>query len=148
MSRVEATIDIDAPPERVREVVMDPKRLGEWVTIHRRLGQVSDRPLKQGSTMEQTLCVAHANFKVHWKLTELNDDEVVWDGRGPARSTAHTRYRISPDGDGGTRFDYLNDFRSPGGPLGRVADRILVGGISKREAERSLHRLKALLEKG
>ena len=46
MSRVEASIVIDAPPDRVREVVMDPKRLGEWVTIHRRLGPVSDVPLK------------------------------------------------------------------------------------------------------
>ena len=147
MSRVEASIVIDAPPDRVREVVMDPKRLGEWVTIHRRLGDVSDVPLKRGSTLEQTLRIARAHFKVHWTVTELRDSEVVWDGRGPARSTAHTRYRFEPDGDGGTRFDYINDFRSPGGPLGRVADRILVGGISKREADRSLHRLKALLEK-
>jgi carbon monoxide dehydrogenase subunit G len=147
MSRVETSIHIDAPPEKVWDVVMDPNRLGDWVTIHRKLGAVSDRPLHEGSTMEQTLCIAHANFKVRWTVTEMRDRSVTWDGRGPARSKAHTHYHAEPDGNGGTRFDYVNDFTAPGGPLGKVADRMLVGGISKREAERSLHRLKELVER-
>ena len=32
--RVERSIEIDAPPERVYDVVMDPQRLEDWVTIH------------------------------------------------------------------------------------------------------------------
>ena len=32
--KVERDIRIDAPPERVYEVVMDPRRLEDWVTIH------------------------------------------------------------------------------------------------------------------
>jgi carbon monoxide dehydrogenase subunit G len=147
MSRVEASIRIDAPMEKVWDVLMDPERLGDWVTIHRKVGEVSDRPLQKGSTLDQTVCVAHANFKVHWTVTELRDGSVTWDGRGPARSTAHTSYHLEPDGNGGTRFDYVNDFKAPGGPLGRVADRVLVGGISKREADRSLRRLKELVER-
>jgi uncharacterized protein YndB with AHSA1/START domain len=35
MSTVHAEIDIDAPIERVWETVMDPHRLGDWVTIHK-----------------------------------------------------------------------------------------------------------------
>ena len=37
MSLVTASIAIDAPPEEVWETVMDPNRLANWVTIHRRL---------------------------------------------------------------------------------------------------------------
>ena len=37
MSEVSTTIDIDAPVEAVWKLVMDPRRLEEWVTIHRRL---------------------------------------------------------------------------------------------------------------
>ena len=126
---------------------MDPERLGDWVTIHRKVGEVSDRPLREGSTLDQTLCVAHANFKVRWTVTELRD----WVGdvgrsRAGALHRAHS-YHLEPDGNGGTRFDYVNDFKAPGGPLGRVADRVLVGGISKREADRSLRRLKELVER-
>jgi len=49
--------------------------------------------------------------------------------------------------DGGTAFAYRNDFKAPLGPLGAVASRALVGGIPEREANRSLARLKELIER-
>ncbi len=149
MSVVVTTCNIDAPPERVWEVVMDPGRLADWVTIHRRLGSVSDTPLRVGSTISQTLALAGAPFKVRWTVTQLDPGRLaVWEGRGPARSRAISRYELEPHGEGGTRFDYRNEFKPPGGPLGAVAGRVLVGGISQREANRSLERLRALLEDG
>ena len=147
MSRVETSIRIDAPLDTVWEVLMDPERLGDWVTIHRKVGKVSDTPLKEGATLEQTLCLAHTNFNVNWEVTEVREPKlVVWEGKGPVRSHAHTTYRFEPDGNGGTRFRYENDFKPPMGPLGSAAGRVLVGGVSKREAENSLKKLKAILE--
>lgn len=146
MSVVVASIEIAAPPERVWEVVMDPRRLGDWVTIHRKLGTVSEIPLREGSTMEQTMALAGAPFHVRWQVTELDPGRrAVWEGRGPARSRAHTTYELTAS-DGGTRFDYRNEFKAPGGPIGIVADRVLVHGLSEREAHRTLERLKELLE--
>jgi carbon monoxide dehydrogenase subunit G len=147
LSRVNASIDIDAPPERVWEVVMDPKRLGDWVTIHRDVEEISDRPLKDGSTLRQKLCLRGVNFHVRWTVAESKVPELaVWDGKGPARSKAHTSYRLQPNGNGGTRFDYENEFKAPLGPLGSVASRALVGGLPKREADSTLRKLKALVE--
>jgi uncharacterized protein YndB with AHSA1/START domain len=147
LSRVTASIDIDAPPEKVWDVVMDPQRLAEWVTIHRDLEEVSDRPLKDGSTLKQKLHLRGVNFHVKWTVAESREPELaVWDGRGPARSKAHTSYRLEPNGDGGTRFDYENEFKPPLGPLGSVASRALVGGLPKREADHTLRKLKALIE--
>ena len=37
MSVVSFSTHINAPPEEVWKTVMDPHRLGEWVTIHRAL---------------------------------------------------------------------------------------------------------------
>jgi carbon monoxide dehydrogenase subunit G len=147
LSRVTASIDIDAPPEKVWDVVMDPQRLGEWVTIHRDLEEVSDNPLKDGSTLKQKLCLRGVNFHVKWTVAESREAELaVWDGRGPARSKAHTSYRLAPNGNGGTRFDYENEFALPGGALGKVAGGLLSAAPGKREARRSLDRLRALLE--
>jgi hypothetical protein len=56
------------------------------------------------------------------------------------------RYHLSEDGDGTTTFDYTNEFKAPGGALGNVASRVIVGGLSEREAHNSLARLKRLLE--
>jgi hypothetical protein len=70
-----------------------------------------------------------------------------WEGLGPAHSRARIRYELRPDGDEATDFEYINEFHPPGGRLGTVASRMIVGAASEREAERSLARLKALVER-
>jgi uncharacterized protein YndB with AHSA1/START domain len=148
VSTVETTIEIAAPPEAVWDVLMDAGRLGEWVTIHRRLHGKPDNPLEVGSEIVQTLHLRGVNFKVRWTVDELHRPRIaVWRGRGPAHSKALTRYELSENGDGGTRFHYVNEFSAPFGPLGNAASRALVGGVSQREAQSSLRRLKSLLEK-
>src|SRR3954463_2978183 len=122
---------------------MDPTRLEQWVTIHRRLLSHST------DEMEQVLCLRGANFKVKWHLA-VNDapHHASWSGRGPARSHAETEYRLADNGRGGTRFDYRNEFKAPLGPLGAIASHALVGGLPAKEADASLKRLKRLLEDG
>jgi hypothetical protein len=122
---------------------MDPSRLADWVTIHRRLVSHSE------DEMEQVLCLRGANFKVKWHLeTENAPFHAEWHGRGPARSHAETEYNLADNGRGGTHFDYRNEFKAPLGPLGAVASRALVGGLPAKEADASLQRLKRLLENG
>lgn len=146
-SSVNVSIEIDVPPERVWDVVMDPNRLGDWVTIHRKLGKVTDRPLKKGSRLDQTLCLRGAHFRVHWEVDQYDEGKrAKWQGKGPARSHASTEYRLEPDGNGGTRFDYTNEFKAPFGPLGSVASRAVMGDVPEREAKKSLAKLKKLLE--
>jgi uncharacterized protein YndB with AHSA1/START domain len=148
MSEVVTSIDIDAPPEEVWRVVMDPQRLEEWVTIHTQLKRASG-DARKGATMEQTLSLRGVHFDVDWKL-EASDAprHAKWRGKGPARSRAETEYRLTPRGNAGTRFDYRNEFKAPLGALGALASRALVGGIPKREADASLRKLKALVEDG
>ncbi len=147
MSIVHATIEIDAPKERVWETIMDPDRWGEWVTIHRSVRRVSDHPLKQGSTLEQVLHMRGVSFHVNWKLVKLSrPSRAEWEGQGPAHSGAKISYALSGDGDGPTKFEYTNEFNVPGGKLGSFASRVIVGGHSQREANNSLQRLKSLLE--
>lgn len=146
MSQVHTVIEIAAPPARVWEIVMDPRRLADWVTIHRKLGDVPAR-LRQGSTFEQTLNLRGAHLHVTWTVVDLDEPRrAVWEGHGPAHSRASIVYQLHPDGKGGTRFEYTNEFKPPGGALGAVAGRVLVGGLSQREAQRSLQRLKQLIE--
>ncbi len=147
MSEVRATIDIAAEPEAVYDLMLDPGRLHEWVTIHRRVNQADSGEPRPGFQMDQTLCLRHANFKVHWTLTEANrPHRATWEGRGPAGSYARTSYDLSRNGEG-THFVYENEFKAPGGMLGAAASRVVVGGVPEREANRSLERLKALLER-
>ena len=146
MSLVVVTIHIDAPPQAVWGMVMDPERTLEWVTIARKVEHVDDGPLREGFRMDQVLCLRGVNFKVKWSLEEVHEPWMAkWAGRGPARSTAHIENRLS-ERDGGTHFEYRNEFKAPMGPLGAVASKAVVGGIPEREASTSLQRLKQILE--
>jgi uncharacterized protein YndB with AHSA1/START domain len=146
MSLVTASIHIDARPEEVWKLVMDPGRLDDWVTIHRGLGRVDAGPPRVGYKMDQHIHLRGVSLDVHWTLVECDPGaRAVWEGRGPARSRAHTEYVLRSE-DGGTRFDYRNEFRTPFGPIGAIVGRALVGGIPKREAEHTLERLRFQLE--
>ena len=149
MTLVTASIDIDAPREQVYDLMLDPSRLDEWVTIHRRVNRHDDGAPREGYEMVQTLHLRGANFKVHWTLTEADrPDRATWEGRGPAHSYARTSYALKPRDGGKTRFEYENEFKPPGGFVGAAASRMLIGGVPEREATRSLQRLKALIENG
>jgi uncharacterized protein YndB with AHSA1/START domain len=144
---VTATIEIAAPRERVYDLSLDPRRLDEWVTIHRRVNSCDEGDPREGFEMDQTLHLRGANFHVRWTLTEADrPDRATWEGRGPAHSYARTSYRLRELDGGLTRFEYENEFKAPGGFLGAAAGRMLIGGVPQREANRSLQRLKALLE--
>jgi carbon monoxide dehydrogenase subunit G len=140
------SIEIAATPQEVWDVVMDVERTHEWVTIHRRLRRHSDGDLRVGYEMRQTLVLRGVRFDVDWELQEVDEPHrAVWLGRGPARSRARIVDELHAV-NGGTRFDYRNEFKAPLGALGAVASRALVGGLPKKEADASLRRLKALVE--
>ena len=143
--KVDRTIEIGAPPERVYEVVMDPRRLEDWVTIHDHLEDAPDGNLETGSELTQCLRLAGRRFNVRWKVVE--DDpcrRVVWAGQGPVHSQARVVYEFERNG-GGTRFSYCNEYDLPGGVLGRMAGGA-VRRVTGKEVDATLERLKQILE--
>jgi uncharacterized protein YndB with AHSA1/START domain len=146
MSLVKASITIAAPPADVWKLIMDPYSLGEWVTIHRKLLHADSGPVRVGYAMDQQVHIRGVSLDVQWKLVECRAEELaVWVGRGPARSRARSEYVLTAE-DGGTRFDYRNEFHAPLGPIGAVVSRALVGGMPQREASRTLDLLRDHLE--
>ena len=147
MSRsVRESIVIAAAPERVWETVMDPTLLERWVTTHDSVADATSGPADEGDSFTQKLRLAGKSFKVDWTVVEADPPRLArWQGDGPAGSTARVVYRLEPE-DGGTRFDYENEFALPGGALGKVAGGLLSAAPGRREARRTLDRLRTLLE--
>ena len=143
--KVERQVDIAAPPEEVYDLIADPDRLGEWVTIHQYLDGEPPAELVEGAKMAQCLRLAGRNFKVKWKVVESDrPHRLVWEGRGPVRSKAKVVNELTPT-ERGTRFSYSNEFSLPGGPLGSMAGPV-VRRVTAGELDETLQKLKALLE--
>jgi carbon monoxide dehydrogenase subunit G len=145
--RVERKVELDAPPEKVYDLVMDPHRLEEWVTIHHKLGNAPNGTLEQGDEVTQTMKLAGRKFKVRWTVVENKPcDHVVWEGKGPVFSHARVMYDFEPSSDGhGTAFSYTNEYDLPGGALGKIAGNT-VTRITGKEVDASLQKLKSLVE--
>jgi uncharacterized protein YndB with AHSA1/START domain len=145
MTKLAREIEIAAPPERVWQVLLDPDCLGEWVTIQEELEEAPDGDIEPGSRLVQRMKVAGRRFHLRWTVIEVERHRrVVWEGRGPMGSKARAVYELHPNADG-TVFSYLNEYALPGGPAGRIAGRA-IARASGREADRTLKRLKALIE--
>jgi uncharacterized protein YndB with AHSA1/START domain len=145
---VTETIFLAVVPERVWETVMDPRQLRRWVTTHDSVAGATSGPVREGDSFTQKLRLAGKSFEVDWTVVEADEPHLArWEGQGPGGSRAQVSYRLASE-DGGTRFDYHSKFALPGGALGKVAGGLLAAAPGKREASRSLERLRALLENG
>lgn len=145
---VNQSITIEAPIERVWALVMDPARLGEWVTIHERVFDVPAGELAEGSTFGQRMKLKGVPLKVHWVVEECEPPRLArWSGEAAAGARARISYDLS-ERDGATVFDYRNEFELPAGRVGALAGRAFNAISGDREARKSLQRLKELLEDG
>lgn len=127
-------------------MVMDPHRLGDWVTAHKKVYDAPSGGLAKGDSFKQKLRVVGPSFKVKWTVVEASEPNLaVWEGKGPGGSAADVRYELSETDGGGTRFDYCNSFELPGGPLSMPAKSI-AGKPATKQARKSLANLKGLLE--
>jgi uncharacterized protein YndB with AHSA1/START domain len=146
MSKLAREIEIDASPDAVYDVLADPNCLGEWVTIQEELEEAPDGDLRPGARLRQRMKIAGQRFHLSWTVVEAErPSRIVWNGRGPMGSSAKAIYELRGDGDGHTTFSYLNEYGLPGGAAGRLAGRA-ISAASGREADRTLKRLKKLVE--
>ena len=148
MSEVSTTIHIDAPPQEVWDVVMDPQRLDEWVTIHREPGR-HDGGDSHGLEMVQTLCLRGVKFDVRWELDRARRP-APRGVEGP-RPGALARARPSTGSPSTATAARASTTATSSGAARRHSARSPAArssaALPSSEADASLRRLKALVEK-
>jgi uncharacterized protein YndB with AHSA1/START domain len=148
MSKLEREIEIDASAEDVYDTLTDPDCLGQWVTVQDELEEAPSGQVEEGDTLVQRMKVAGQKFRIKWHVDEAErPSRVVWTGQGPLGTKAKATYEIRSNNGNGSTFSYVNEYDLPGGPAGRLAGRA-IAGASGGEADRSLKRLKKLIENG
>ena len=119
-----------------------PLQLERWVTAHDSVAGGASGPLREGRVRSPSGCGSPASRSTSTGRSGTDEPRSRAGRRGAGGSRARVSYRLEAE-DGGTRLD--NARALSGGGLGKLA-----GGLPprrrKREASRSLERLRTLLE--
>jgi uncharacterized membrane protein len=129
MTVVRASVDIDAPPERVWEVVSDPRNLPLW---DRHIVAVEGLPpdgVKEGSRYTTVLKLISVHAHVPAEVLELDPPRLGRVRLGGLIDAVVTT-RIDPLSGNRSRLEHHVNYEFRGGPLGKLAARSLrmIGG--------------------
>jgi uncharacterized protein YndB with AHSA1/START domain len=126
VSRIREVVEVDAPPEKVWEVVADPRHLPKW---DRRIVSVHDVPpdgLKVGSTYRTEIGLMGLRGRVDAVVHEIEPHEYAEIELSGVPLRATVRTRLTPlDGGKRTRLEQDVEYHVRGGPLGEVLGRAL-----------------------
>jgi carbon monoxide dehydrogenase subunit G len=131
MTRVRTSVDVDAPPEKVWEVVSDPGNLPRWDRHVTGVEGVPPDGLREGTEYTTELRFMAIGAKVAAKVLEFDPPRFARIRlSGLLDATVSTR--LTPIDGGRTRLEQEVDYRFRGGPLGRMAAEALrlTGGAS------------------
>ncbi len=146
MTRVERTIEIEASPERVFELLTDLDRLEDWATIAGESENPPLKPLTQGATWKHKVKVAGVKLEGDWKVVAIDAPRLVeYEATRSGGGWLKMRQRVAPT-ERGSRVELEVDYELPWGALGQAVDKLVVERGNEREADESLQNLKNILE--
>ena len=110
----ETTRHIDAPTQRVWEVLFDVDRWPEWTPTITSVERLDDGDFRVGSRAR----VRQPKLpQAEWQVTEVDDgSSFTWEASGPGMRTI-ARHVVAPDGDGSSVTLSIEQT----GPMGAVA---------------------------
>jgi len=143
MAIIRRDVKIDAAPQAVMEVLDDAGRWPDWYPGMTSIdvsgwspgvgGMVAFTVKSAGLTMsiKETIVGYEPGKLQHLEMEGVLQGLARWD--------------LTPEGEG-TRLTTTFDYSLPGGPIGRIADALLVKRLNAKSLQQALQNLKALVE--
>ena len=98
--RIATGIDLDCPPSRAFAWIDDPERAAQWQTNVRASTIIHETPSRVGTTFRETVKERGRGTEVIGEITEYVPGSLIAFDLRSAYTTAHVRYRITPEGSG------------------------------------------------
>jgi len=157
LGRVEKSIEIKAPPEKVWEMLaLD--RLLEWqlgfdkaksIEYTSEVGTPKEKyrvgasahgiPKKQGESIKLI-------FEIKESLENEKITHLIYEKLFLGTFTVLAKYTLEPV-DAETKFTYVGDYEMPWSIFGKFLDKLFIHRIAKKELRTELENLKSILEK-
>lgn len=142
-ARVERSIEIASPRDRVFAFLTNPHKIPLVLPGLVENTQVPELPLKKGSKFRYKYQMYGVMLEGYWSVTELESPsryDAVTDGD----VESNWQYRLSEQ-KGSTKIDLVVTYQTPKTLAGRIKGDVLVR-INEQEAEHYFKNLKTVLE--
>ena len=153
MGRIEKSIEIKAPPEKIWEMLaLD--RWSEWQVV----GGIGSMQIEKGVRFTSEVNTPEDKYqvgasaqpttydKLTFKVTEsLKNEKITYLIEEPGRNSTIT-YVLQPVEDG-TELTHLVGYEMPWGIFGKFLEKAFAKRMGEGQLEKSLEKLKSILEK-
>jgi len=145
--RIEKSIEIKASPEKVWEMLAFDKAQ-EWMEGWKSVKYTSEIRTPQDKYRVGASAQIIEHVKYDFEITEsLRNEKIVWrSAGGRAKPNMIRSYALKPI-ETGTMMTTVFDYTSPFSVLGKIVDKTGGQRIAEKEIEKSLGKLKSILEK-
>jgi uncharacterized membrane protein len=147
VSTIKRSIDIDAPAERVWDLLEDVRRLPEYSASTDEVREAPERLTTVGQEYVQVGRMLGVKLKSRWRVIALDPGRLLSSEGTLAPGVRYTLTQtLEHLPDGGTRLNLEIDYTTPGGAVGRFAAGAGAEGRASREAQAVLDGIRATAE--
>jgi uncharacterized membrane protein len=146
MTQLRTTAHLEAPIDRIFELLTDFKRYPEWNVNYVEVPEVIGPTNKVGTRIHAVMRLLDRKLTGWAEIVEIEQpSHVKLSGRGDEGGSTITEFRLQPRGLA-TEVEALIDYELPAGPFGKVLDRLFVERTVERDLRHSMENFKALVE--
>lgn len=141
--QIEASVEINAPVERVFAFVSDVERQPEWIGAVSSVSDLSPGPLQVGSTFQLALDFMGRQAEARQEITRLEPNQAITQATTSGPISTEISITLEPSGSGTI---LRNVTQAELGSLGRFAGPLVTRTI-KHQLETDLQTLRSILER-
>jgi len=142
--RVETSITINAPIEKVFDTIVDPELTAQWSSGVSEVTNIKGNPWEKGSSTDVAYHVLGMKLTQHMVTSEIEKPrKVIYRMEGGLPGTSE--FALEPQGQV-TKVDTRIDYSVPGGILGKIANQVLLERMNRKNIEGTAEGLKIFCE--
>jgi len=142
--RVETSVTINAPIEKVFDTIVDPALTAQWSSGVSEVTNIKGNPWEKGSSVDMAYHVLGMKFTQHMVTSEIEKPrKVIYEMTGGFPGTFE--FALERQGQA-TKVDTRIDYSVPGGIIGKIANQLLLERMNRKNMESSAEGLKIFCE--
>ena len=145
MTRIEKSIEINAPPEKIWPLIYW-ERLPEWDVEFKEVKVTSEEKNSVGTTVHLIGEVAGMKAEFDAETTELIENKKVAYRTIGGNMTGFGSITLTPT-DGGTKVTQMIEYALPYSVLGKIIDKLRVSKAIDKSYDVAMKKLKEIAEK-